>query len=200
MKARLPNAVHVARATTACNQSGTNTLVKLKYKEWEPIKSRVQNRNIKHAVYFHNKYYAVDEHNKLVIAPKHVLRYFSGDKILQMEKMGKNTIFFVLKDKVVTVNTEHKTYEHFRGEVLELIAGDSHAYFRTSEGYFVSGENTSFEFGMEDLRFVPKPIPATSLNKLPIVQVYCGGWHCYAKLQDSTFLGWGYNRVCFLSE
>jgi hypothetical protein len=183
MKTRLPNAVHVARATTACNQSGTNTLVKLKYKEWEPIKSRVLYRNIKHAVYFHNTYYAVDEYNRLVIAPKHVLEYFSGDQILQMEKVGKNTIYFVLKDKVVTVNTVHETSEDFRGEVLELIAGDSHAYFRTSEGYFVSGENSSFEFGMEDLDegFVLKPIPATSLNKLPIVQVYCGGWHCYAK-------------------
>jgi hypothetical protein len=199
MKTCLPNAIQVAHAKITCRRSNTNTLVRLEHEGWRPIKSDVQNTDINHAIYFDSKYYAIDEHNRLVIAPKFILEYFAGEQVVQIEKMGISLLFFVLKDRVIRVNTDNDIVEHFRGEVLELVTGNSHACLKTREGYFMSGSNASFEFGMEDLdeKIVREPIPAISLNKLPILQVYCGGWHCYAKLQDSTFLGWGYNRVCF---
>jgi alpha-tubulin suppressor-like RCC1 family protein len=140
----------------------------------------------------------LDEFGTLVIEDDDkVKRKLVDREVLYAVPQGNTKLYFILKDSVVFKSAySWNTVTIFEGEVSEVIAGEAHAFLKTSEGlYYATGANNYTQYAMVHAQTDEETTLLTTLNKLPIKQVYCGGWHCYAKLTDGTFLGWGYNQV-----
>ncbi len=202
--------MHVVRPTGVLRKSeGNNNAVVAFTNEENPefvtVQAPTQNKTLLQVIHFNNAFYAIDKYNTLVIASERILRQINGRRILSMAAMGDNSLFFVLADKVLVTEPTDRfgdlkelITDHYDGEVSKIITGDSHAIFETKNGHYASGSNTSHEFGMKG-DSTARPVRVPTLDILPIERIYCGGWHCYAKLRDGTFVGWGYNKVCINS-
>jgi hypothetical protein len=172
----------------------------LSNKEWlaPPTETVTKHKTIKQLVYFSGCTYALDEAGTLFTEDDEVKRKLNGREVLYAVPQGNTKLFFILKDSVLYKSAySGNTVTVFEGKVSEIIAGEAHAFLKTSSGrYYATGANNYTQYAMVHVQTdEAETTLLTTLNKLRIKQIYCGGWHCYAKLTDGTFLGWGYNQV-----
>jgi hypothetical protein len=116
----------------------------------------------------------------------------------------------------------------FKGHVQDIQCGGTHSILTTRDGYFAEGYNQVqklvFSFDLiQQLKYGQLGLVGKTtrseycksevLSKLPIRQLYVGGWHNYAKLgmlfvnthqsnnsENGTFVGWGCNDRARLGD
>jgi hypothetical protein len=145
---------------------------------------------IKQILYIRDVLHALTYTGKLITVP-HQEYPFDYEVIQHIEPLGIMQMHVVLKDKIYACHTT--TSMVYTGSTLRIYGGGFHSFIRTDTGFKCFGQNNFFQLGLGHQVRQKMYKDVHALNKLPIKTLYLGGWHSYAKLQDGTFLGWGYN-------
>jgi hypothetical protein len=120
--------------------------------------------------------------------------HMKDKKVRRMETVGED-VYFILDDMVLQKSGD-TTILFYSGHVDKLDCGASHIIMKTDNGYMAQGSNNNGQLCIPGLTKARTPTASPLLDALPIDKIFVGGWHNYARLQDGSFVGWGYN-VCY---
>jgi hypothetical protein len=110
----------------------------------------------------------------------------------------RKNLYIILHDQVLTYRPSlNDLLLTYTGTCTNIYSGAESSFFATTDGYYVYGGNSAGQLATGYIQSFMGVIFSnnTLLNNYPIQELYIGGWHGYAKLDDDTFIGFGYNTV-----
>jgi hypothetical protein len=142
-------------------------------------------------------FFAVNSHGKLVLGPSFAIDHVKDEKIKQIAARGRETILLVTEERVICmISPFERATTLFIGNALKIRCSARIIFIQTKEGYKVTCRSNDWGECATNKQLGLDPVDATHLNRhVGIQELSVGAYHCYAKLSDDSFIGWGCNTV-----